>query len=149
MTTYMLVNKTNSFKQMTVNRLNFPRELKDIIRSYCFYDIKTADIIEFIQNQKKEIVTKIKLALYSRKNGYYFLQKFNLSYNNNNINDNINDNNEINDTIGHWVFYIGNDESQIQAINCIICGNYINHNNNFNLYKNIKCNCHSNILMIK
>jgi len=131
----------STFRQLTINKLNFPYELKDIIKSYCFYDTNTAILIIFIKMIKKQIVKQINEALYSRKNGrldydnadeYSYNDDRNIDFDDTIIRININDNN------GHWCFNVDENEIQFRAVNCIVCGNYIYSSV---LHNNISCSC--------
>lgn len=42
-------------KQFLINQLLLPGDITHIIKSFCFYDIKTYKTICFIRNKKKEI----------------------------------------------------------------------------------------------
>ena len=41
-------------KQSIINQLNLPYDVRDTIKSFCFYDIKTWETIQFIRYKKKK-----------------------------------------------------------------------------------------------
>lgn len=94
-------------KQLLINSLNAPVELLDIIKSYCFYDKKTFEMIQYAKLLKERTNVIIKRAI-SRANNF--------------------DNDpEYHEDDGHWFFgyYDEIEKIQIQATNCRFCGNYL------------------------
>ena len=108
-------------KQQTIHLLPVPFEIADVIISFLFKEIKT-----FIEEKKREIVEKFKHACYSRKN----------------LAENFSDHNW--ETREHWavcldtIYGLGC-ETQIQGINCKICGNY--KHSQIEIKENSKCVC--------
>ena len=94
-------------KQCTINKFDLPSELCDIIKSYCFYDIKTWETIQFIRYKKEVINNIFKNNVVSRENPSDFYDD---------------------DDERHWVFWVDTDEDrvkcQFQGMNCLGCGNY-------------------------
>jgi type I site-specific restriction-modification system R (restriction) subunit len=43
-------------KQLLINSLNAPVELLDIVKSYCFYDRKTFEMIQYAKLQKEKAI---------------------------------------------------------------------------------------------
>jgi hypothetical protein len=113
-------------KQCMINQLGLPYEIRDMIKSYCFYDIKTWEIIQFIHYKKRTINHIFKHHVTStraRPSEYY----------------------ENDDDDGHWAFWTDTDEDrdthQFQSSNCIVCGNYdATYAPNY-ISRNIICNC--------
>lgn len=96
--------------QLVINKLSLFYEMLDIIKSFCFYDKKTYNIIQNAKLQKNQLIHAISIAI-TRANNF----------------DNIP---EYSDDDGHWMFgYIHNitDKIQMQADNCYYCGNYIQY----------------------
>ena len=124
------------YQHLTINILNIPIELKDIIKSYCFFDKKTLKKqVEIIKNV---LINKINTAIISRKNGLvlYNYMNIDLYFIDNNIMDS--------DNTEYWRFYINYEKKIIQAMNCKICGNYVRSANNYLPIK-LRCNCFPNI----
>jgi hypothetical protein len=94
-------------KQCTINKFDLPSELCDIIKSYCFYDIKTWETIQFIRYKKELINDIFKNNVVSLANPY-------------DVFENLDD--------GHWAVWVDTDEDgvkcQFQGVNCLGCGNY-------------------------
>jgi hypothetical protein len=96
-------------KQMYINKINLSYDLLNEIKSYCFYDRKTWELMNFIKYKKNKICHLFKTATVSRANPYdiYF--------------DDVN-------TDEQWVFWTFDEEdgrnNQFQAYNCKCCGNY-------------------------
>lgn len=105
------------FNQIVINKMSFPLELADIIKSYCFYDIHIAKMISFIKSKKQEIVQAFNNGFSTRKNpfdSYYSLN--NMKYH----------------CEEHWAICLTDykksypivHEREFQSINCNKCGNY-------------------------
>ena len=96
-------------KQLCINNLNLSQDLLNEIKSYCFYDIKTWELINFIKYKKQRICHLFKYATISRANPYDLFV-----YNEN--------------TDQQWVFWTFDEDDgknrQFQAYNCKYCGNY-------------------------
>ena len=113
-------------KQLLINSLNSPVELLDIVKSYCFYDKKTFEMIQYAKLQKERTNVIIKRAI-SRANNF--------------------DNHpEYHEDDGHWFFgySIGDIEIiQLQATNCRFCGDYLYYTyiNRFYHSPIIHCQC--------
>jgi len=114
--------------QLHVNRLNFPREILDVIKSYLFYDTKTYNIIQYAKKQKQITNDLINTAEMSRANNFG------------------NDPNYTDDE-EFWLFGFMSEhlteDIQLQSINCYYCGNYIQHTHYYemNYPKRIYCIC--------
>jgi len=98
------------FNQLAINQFLVPFELADIIKSFCFYDIKTARTISFIKTKKQQIVEHFKCGFSTRKTPLecYFS---NTEY----------------QCEEHWAICLtlnSSHEQQFQASNCNKCGNY-------------------------
>jgi len=96
-------------KQMHINRFNLSDDLLNVIKGYCFYDIKSWETINFIKYKKYRIHNLFKTGTISRANPY------NLYFGDQNTEE-------------HWSFWAFNDDDgpnkQLQAYNCKYCGNY-------------------------
>lgn len=108
----------STIKQCMINQMGLPYEIRDMIKSYCFYDIKTWETIQFI-HYKKRIINDI------FKHHVTFIRD--------------------DDDDGHWAFWTDTDEDrythQFQGTNCIVCGNYdATYAPNY-ISRNIICNC--------
>lgn len=96
-------------KQMLMNKIILPQELLNEMKSYCFYDVKSWETINFIKSKKNRIHDLFKNSTISRANpdDYYSDDE---------------DNDE------HWIFWTFDEEDglnkQFQGINCKHCGNY-------------------------
>jgi hypothetical protein len=96
-------------KQMYINKLNLSDDLLNEIKSYCFYDTKTWELMNFIKHKKQRICHLFKTATISRANPYdiYFDDE---------------------DTDQQWVFWTFDEDDgpnrKFQAYNCKCCGNY-------------------------
>ena len=110
-----------------MNRLNLPREILDMMKSYLFYDKKTYNIIQNAKKQKQITNGLINNAEMSRANhfrnnpNYYEEDEF-------------------------WAFGFSahhpTENLQLQAINCYYCGNYKEHYNSYIHYaERIYCIC--------
>lgn len=88
-----------------LDNYNLPKDIYENINSFLFWDKNSLKYAKFRNEQEniKKINSQIKSSL-SRKKGF--------------------DGSQNEDTdIEHWAF--GNDDFQLQAINCFSCGNYI------------------------
>jgi hypothetical protein len=123
---------TSIIKQLLINNLNISSpDVLDIIKSYCFYDIKAWETISFIKYKKERIHFLFKNGTYSRANP---------------DSDNFATDDDFNDDSEHWAFWAEDETDgpnpQFQAINCKVCGNFISINPN--IPDNILCLCHIN-----
>jgi hypothetical protein len=113
-------------KQMCINSMNLPYDVLNEIKSYCFYDTKSWELMNFIKYKKQRICYLFKNATISRANPYdLFLHDEN--------------------TDERWVFWTFDDDDgpnkQIQSLTCKFCGNYkIIANENYYTNK-IICHC--------
>jgi len=113
-------------KQMILNRLCLPKDIIDNeIKNYCFHDELSGKAMKV----RKTVNGLIKQAC-SRANGF---------------GDGETD--ESNSTT-HWAFGFTTDveKTQLQAVNCYRCGNYMIFNNMYSMngefnVSNIVCNC--------
>lgn len=112
-----------SQKSLLINNIVIP-EIANIIKEYTFYDINTIEYAKFLANKRILLLTQINSA-HSRKNGFCGQEDM--------------------DTISeHWTFATDNG-CQLQAINCELCGNYIQISNfYFKLNEICRCNCANN-----
>ena len=108
-------------KKFLVNQLPLCYDVIEIIKSYCFYDVKTFALLRFVKEVKFHMVTLIDSAEHSRKNGM------------NQADD------EDPDEIEHWSFCIEG-EIPFQAVNCRFCGNYWGEYSQWAQH-NIVCTC--------
>ena len=108
-------------KQLIINELRLPKELIDIIKQYCFYNIE-----EVAKKNKLKTVRLIESVEYSRANRFggdpYY-----------------------SDSEEHWTFGFAYNESnkdtlQLQATNCSMCGNYTFYCHDFTIHS-IVCYC--------
>lgn len=108
-------------KQLTINRLNLPSEILDIIKGYSMYDIPTwLALLQPVKNIKNEIFQLITNSI-SRANPLF-------------------------DTddgwIENWNFYMGYDLAIVfDAKNCKKCGNYKESTIFNHIQLHTKCNC--------
>jgi len=113
-------------KQMCINKFHLPNDLLNEIKSYCFYDIKTWELMNFIKSKKKRIGYLFRNATISRANPYdlYFRDE---------------------NTDEQWVFWTFDEEDgrnkQFQAFNCNCCGNYKIVANELYYTDKIICQC--------
>jgi hypothetical protein len=116
-------NMNSIIKQCIINRLDLPSDIHDIIKSYCFYDIKSWETIQFIRYKKEVINDIFKNNVVSRKNPSDFFD----------------------DDERHWVFWVDTDEDgikcQFQGLNCLGCGNYNGVYAPYYISEKIICNC--------
>jgi hypothetical protein len=112
-------------KQLCINKFNFPGDILNEIKSFCFYDIRSWETINFIRHSKNRINNLINNSAITRNNPYDFFDT-----------DNPNEDE-------HWVFWIfepTENSIQFQSMNCKCCGNY--KFTNFNEFPNtIRCFC--------
>jgi hypothetical protein len=96
-------------KQLYINQLNLSYDLLNEIKSYCFYDTKTWETINFIKYKKERICHLFRNDTISRA------KPFDLYFGDENRPQ-------------RWVFWVFNEEDgpnkQFQAYNCKYCGNY-------------------------
>lgn len=92
-------------KIFLVKHLPICYDVREIINSYCFYDVKTYKYVKMVRELKIHIVHMIDFAIYSRKNGF-------------------GGDEEDSDEIEHWAFCISEHEIAFQGNNCRFCGNY-------------------------
>jgi hypothetical protein len=121
-------------KQLVINRMQIqiPKELIDIIKSFCFYDNKSilmAKIEKFIKFKKTRIVMMFR---------YFTISRFRPI-----VNEDegivFDDESEYWTIINHTHKHI---EITLEATNCKCCGNYKSISENFeSLPKIIKCIC--------
>ena len=121
-------------KNLVINRMLMliPKELIDIIKSYCFYDNKSilmAKTEKFIKFKKTRIFMMFK---------YFTISRFRPI-----VNEDegivFDDESEYWTIINHTHKHI---EITLEATNCKCCGNYKNTSRNFiELPKRIKCGC--------
>jgi len=116
-------------KECIIQQLSLPIELTDIIKSFVFYDIKTATTIKQTKKHKKCIVSSINETTFS---GYK-------TENNRDIIE-TDDENYLFERSDIWLFgYINHpiETVQFQCIFCLVCGKYKN-----GIYNDaIVCNC--------
>jgi len=94
-------------KQCVINQLELPSELCNIIKDYCFYDILSWEMIQFIRYKKEVINDIFKNNVVSLANPY-------------DVFDDLDQ--------GHWVLWVDTIEDsyycQFQACFCTTCGEY-------------------------
>lgn len=110
-------------KQLCIQRFTLPSDILNIIKEFCFYDIKTWEIIRSIKHNKTLVNFYISTAI-SRYNPYNF-------FNNNGHDGDGGDGGDggfDNDQDEHWIFWAFSDvvgvKYQLQAFSCRFCGNY-------------------------
>ena len=108
-------------KKFLINQIPLCSDVLEIVKSYCFYDKKTAETIKFVKGVKQHIVTFIDFATFSRRNGFGDFE-------------------EDSDEVEHWAFYIHRHEPMLQGVNCKTCGNYWEQHHRL-APRNILCNC--------
>jgi hypothetical protein len=113
-------------KQMCINSFDLSYDLLNEIKSYCFYDKKTWELMNFIKYKKQRICHLFKNATVSRANPY------DIYINNEN-------------TDQQWVFWTFDDDDgpnkQFQAYNCKHCGNYKVVGSDIYYTNKINCQC--------
>jgi hypothetical protein len=123
-----LVSKRNCIemkkhiKKFIINQLPLCYDVIEIIKSYCFYDVKTFTLIQSVKSFRRHIVKMINCAEHSRKNG-------------------MNNEDEDPDEVEHWSFCADHDEVAFQGVNCRFCGNYWSEYSPMWAPHNILCNC--------
>jgi len=118
--------------QLIINRIHLPKELLNIIKDFCFYDIPTAIMRQFIMRQKQEICRIFNYESCSRFHPFPYYEM-----------------DENPDTVEHWVFCIDSEyilqysdppmHLQLQAENCSKCGNYSHYSHGANKYTICVC----------
>lgn len=116
----------NSFiKQLLINKINLSDDLTNVIKSFCFYDVKSWETIQFIKNKKRRIQYLFKNATISRANPH------NVYFHDENTDQ----------QWGFWTFDEEDGENvQFQSYNCKYCGNYKMISNEVYIDK-IICHC--------
>jgi len=112
-------------KQMHINRFNLSDDLLNEIKSYCFYDVKSWETINFIKYKKYRIHNLFKTGTISRANPYNLYLR-------------------LQNTEEHWSFWAFDDDGpnkQFQAYNCKYCGNYKITANETHRPDKIICHC--------
>lgn len=102
-------------KEITINALPIPFEIVDIVKSFVFYDMKSASIIKETKKHKKLTNRKIMEATFSNRKKTEEREYLEMDPDNMIFNDN------------SWRFgylYHSTEDIQIQGTNCAICGNY-------------------------
>ena len=117
-------------KQMYINRFtvsnDLSNDLSNEIKSFCFYDTKTWELMNFIKYKKNKIHNLFKTSTISRANPYdlYFGDA---------------------NTEEQWVFWAYDDDDgpnkQFQAFSCKCCGNYKIIANETYYTEKIICHC--------
>lgn len=145
-----MTTQLSIYKQLLINQFNnklvtnLPKELCETIKSYCFYDTKTYQILCNICRYKVDICDIINEHVIN--NEQLFIDSF-LDYDDSgNILDN--DYTTIIYTIQRYIPETNNFEFTINNIIdlCLLCGNYISCKTE-NIPRRIKCNC-NNYFMI-
>jgi len=109
-------------KQCIINQLKLQYDVKELIKSLCFYDIKTWETIQFIKNKKQEIDFIFKYEAISRAT------QPSQFYSNDDYDE-------------YWYFGLESGECQIQGANCSVCGNYLSSYAPNYISQKIVCNC--------
>ena len=113
-------------KQMYINKLNLSDDLLNEIKSYCFYDTKTWELMNFIKHKKQRICHLFNTATISRANPYDLY---------------VYDEN----TDQQWVFWTFDEDDgpnrQFQAFSCKCCGNYKVISNEMYFTEKVICFC--------
>lgn len=104
-----IMNPTTVTKCLILQHSAILPELQEIVKSYLFYDTKTA---EYQHRKRLRTILSMIDDAWSRKNGFCGLED---------------DNTEIE----QWSFSTDTDKLQIQAINCRVCGEYCASNTMF------------------
>jgi hypothetical protein len=115
-------------KQLYINTFNLSTDLLNHIKSFCFYDIKSWETMNFIKYKKQRICDLFNTATISRANPQdVFLDDANTSQ--------------------QWVFWTFDEDDgpnkQFQGYNCKCCGNYKLISNEFNIIDKITCHCNN------
>jgi hypothetical protein len=106
-----MISQNSLTKQMYINRFtisnDFSNDLSNEIKSFCFYDTKTWELMNFIKYKKNQIHSLFKTSTISRANhSVYFGEEKSREW---------------------WIFYVHDDDGytkQIGGKNCNCCGNY-------------------------
>jgi hypothetical protein len=121
-----MLSGNSVLKQLHINKLNLSYDLLNEVKSYCFYDIKAWETMNFIKYKKRRIHDLFKNSTISRANPYdlYFGDE---------------------NTDQQWVFWTFDDDDgpnkQFQAFNCRCCGNYKVISNEIYRTNKIICQC--------
>jgi hypothetical protein len=100
---------TPILKQMLINKMDLCNDISNEIKSYCFYDVKSWQTINFARQSKNKINNLIKYSCISRNNPHGLFE------------------NNLADIDEQWIFWIFDNEEnvvQFHSINCEKCGNY-------------------------
>jgi hypothetical protein len=121
-------------KQMILDRLGLPSDIVREIKYLCF-DEKISGESKKIKKRSVAILRTALSREYSEERNYYLPD---IVYNINGI------------IVSHWAYGFGYDQNeriQLQAINCLRCGNYhmFNHIENNPHSPSILCNCEIHI----
>jgi hypothetical protein len=106
----MTTSFNSIIKQLQINRFYLPGDVLNEIKSFCFYDIKSWEIMNFIKNKKNIIHNLFNNFTISRANPYdlYLEGQEN--------------------TDERWVFWVYNEDlgsnPNMYGYNCKCCGNY-------------------------
>jgi hypothetical protein len=110
--------------QLHINKINIASDILTEIKSYCFYDKKSWETMQFIKSKKNRINHLINIYCISRANPEDFY-----TYGS--------------DTDENWAFWVFNEEDgnngQFQGANCSICGEY--KHSFMAIPENIRCKC--------
>jgi hypothetical protein len=115
-------------KQIYINKFNLSYDVLNKIKSYCFYDIKTWEMLQFIKYKKSRIHHLFTTSTISRAN------PFDIYFNDANTDE-------------QWVFWTFDENDggnrQFQCCSCRHCGNYkiIGNNHNHNYINKVICFC--------
>ena len=113
-------------KQLLINQLAIPTDLFDNIKSFCFYDRKSWETIQFIRYKKELIDNIFKNHTVSRANPSDWF---------------------VSDDDEHWSFWVDTPEDEIkcqfQGSNCMVCGNYLPETAADYFPTSIQCACTS------
>lgn len=111
-----LVNSTDIFKQLVINSFMLPDVLHEEVKSYIFYDRLEVQT----RHNKKCLNNQLNLGLNYRPANYGYWGLY----------------------VGHWALSYRY-ERQLQAVNCICCGQFYiaNREDRNGLPVNLICNC--------
>jgi hypothetical protein len=121
-----MLSSNSLLKQLHINKLSLSYDLLNEVKSYCFYDIRTWETMNFIKYKKRRIHDLFKHSTISRANPYelYFGDE---------------------NKVQKWVFWTFNEDDgpnhQFQAFNCRCCGNYRVVSNEIYRTNKIICQC--------
>lgn len=117
-------------KQLQINRFDLTSDVLNEIKSFCFYDIKSWEVMNFIKHKKNRIHNLFENFTISRVFPYDMYPP------------------NLEDIDEHWVFYMFNEDEgpnpKFQGMNCRLCGNYKITNTN-NCSNKIMCVCPDNV----